>query len=197
MRPAPEPCVVGVVAVTGCADSLRVFELLARGRARDAEGSDAMTETARSRTLALVAKYEQAADHLRSPLLLVMRLVWGWQFFGTGRGKLGNLDGTTEFFASLNIPAPRANALAAAVTECFGGLLLLVGFGARFAALALTFTMLVAYATAHRDSLGDLDQFVVQAPFPFLLASLVVLAFGAGTFSVDGLLARRRAGRSE
>ena len=156
-----------------------------------------MTTTAAARIGALVAKYETAADHLRSPLLLVMRLVWGWGFFQTGKGKLGNLDGTTEFFASLHIPAPRANALAAAVTECFGGLLLLVGFGARFAALALTFTMLVAYATAHSDSLGDLDAIVVQAPFPFLVASLVVLAFGAGAVSVDGWLARRRASKSE
>lgn len=156
-----------------------------------------MSTTSASRIGALVAKYEKAADSLRSPLLLAIRLVWGWEFFQTGKGKLGNLDGTTEFFSSLHIPAPRANALVAAVTECFGGLLLLVGFGARFAALALTFTMLVAYATAHRDSLGDLDAIVVQAPFPFLFTTLVVLAFGAGAFSVDGLLARRRAQKGE
>jgi putative oxidoreductase len=156
-----------------------------------------MTTPASSRIRTLVASYEKAADHLRSPLLLVMRLVWGWGFFQAGRGKLGNLDVPTEFFASLNIPAPRVSALAAASTECFGGLLLLVGLGSRFAALALTVTMLVAYATAHRDSLGDLDQIVVQAPFPFLVASLMVLAFGPGAISVDGWLAGRRSSKVE
>jgi putative oxidoreductase len=156
-----------------------------------------MTTPLKSRIAALVARYEKAADHLRSPLLLVLRVVWGWGFFQAGKGKLGNLDGATEFFASLNIPAPRVNALAAASTECLGGLLLLVGLGSRFAALALTFTMLVAYATAHRDSLGDLDQIVVQAPFPFLVASLVVLAFGPGAVSVDGWLAKRRSSKLE
>lgn len=151
-----------------------------------------MTTPLAERVKGLLRGWDGAADLLRSPLLLAMRLVWGFGFFEAGRGKLGNLGATAGYFESLGIPAPGANAFAAAATECVGGLLLLAGFGARVVSVPLAVTMLVAYATAHSASLRSLDEFVVQAPFPFLLTALVVLAFGPGAFSVDALVARRR-----
>jgi putative oxidoreductase len=122
-------------------------------------------------------------------LLLVIRLYWGWSFFLTGKGKLLNLEKTTAFFTELNLPLPKINALAAGATECVGGLLLLIGLGSRFASAALMFTMSVAYATAHRDELGqifsDTDKFTEAAPFLFLLASVIVFA----TLSIAVMLA--------
>src|SRR5690348_2415855 len=75
--------------------------------------------------------FVRAAGYLQSPLLLAIRLYWGWQFFQTGKGKLMNLDRTAEFFQSLHIPMPRLNACLAGGTECIGGLLLLLGLGSR------------------------------------------------------------------
>lgn len=128
-------------------------------------------------------------------LLLVIRLYWGWSFLLTGKGKLLNLEKTTAFFTELNLPLPKINALAAGATECVGGLLLLIGLGSRFASAALVFTMSVAYATAHRDELGqifsDTDKFTEAAPFLFLLASVIVFAFGPGRLSVDALLGKK------
>lgn len=133
---------------------------------------------------------------LQSPLLLAMRLYWGWQFFLTGRGKLRNLDRTADFFASLHIPMPKWNAALAGSTECLGGLLLLVGFGSRLFTLPLIFTLTIAYLTAHLDItkniFHDPDAFVTAPPFLFLMCCVIVLAFGPGVFSVDHLLARRR-----
>jgi hypothetical protein len=71
----------------------------------------------------------QAAEYLQSPLLLSIRLYWGWQFFLTGKGKLMNLERTSNFFLSLHIPLPHLNAWVVGVTECVGGLLLLTGLG--------------------------------------------------------------------
>lgn len=131
---------------------------------------------------------------LQSPFLLVMRLYWGYHFFLTGKGKLMNLDRTTEFFASLNIPMPHFNAMMAGTTECVGGLLLLVGLGSRLATIPLTVTMLVAYATAHLDQLKTLfskpEDFIGAEPFLFLLTSVIVMAFGPGIFSLDEVIAR-------
>lgn len=139
----------------------------------------------------LLAKLDTLAACLRSPLLLVIRLYWGWQFAQTGWGKLMNLDRTAGFFASLGIPLPKVNAVLAGGTECLGGALLALGLFARPASVPLIFTMLVAYWTADRDALNaivsDSDQFVTAAPFLFLLASLIVLAFGPGRFSLDAL----------
>ena len=39
--------------------------------------------------------FERAVSHLQSPLLLAVRLYWGWQFFQTGLGKLAGIDKDT------------------------------------------------------------------------------------------------------
>ena len=60
---------------------------------------------------------------VRSPLLLAVRLFWGWQFFLTGKGKLTDLTKPTQFFESLGIPFPHAQAVLAgsvnASADCF------------------------------------------------------------------------------
>jgi putative oxidoreductase len=131
--------------------------------------------------------------YVQDLFLLIIRLYWGYQFFLSGKGKLMNLDRTADFFASINIPAPKINALIAGSTECFGGILLLLGLGSRLISIPLAFTMIVAYLTAHRDSLkailGDNpSDFFTQAPMTFLLVALFVMTSGAGRLSLDELI---------
>lgn len=152
----------------------------------------------------LYGLFTKAANWLPHPLLAAMRGYWGYQFFLTGKGKLSDLASVTDFFTSLGIPAPHFNAMMAGATECVGGLLLLVGLGSRLVSVPLGVTMLVAYATAHREALlgifADPDTFLQQTPFLFLLTAVVVLAFGPGYFSLDTIVKRlvdeRRAVRS-
>ena len=143
--------------------------------------------------------YVKLPGCLRSPFLLVIRLYWGWQFFLTGRGKLMNLDRTTNFFASLHIPAPHLNAIMAGCTECFGGLLLLLGLGGRIVPVPLIITMIVAYLTADPDKIKNVfsnpDAFVTADQFLFLLAALIVWIFGPGAFSLDALIRKARGGK--
>jgi putative oxidoreductase len=139
-----------------------------------------------------------------SLVLLLVRIVWGWQFFLAGKGKLGNIEQPIQFFTDLGIPMPTVNAWFVAFVECFGGLLLLAGLASRPVALALTINMTVAYLTADRDALkalfadGDIVTFAQAAPFWFLVTSMLVLALGPGIFSLDALIHRlmtRRAPR--
>jgi putative oxidoreductase len=134
---------------------------------------------------------------LQCPLLLVIRLYWGWQFFLTGKGKLMHLDKTTNFFASLNIPMPKVNAILASCTECSCGLLLLLGLFSRFASLALMGVMCVALWTADHDAVvhifSDPDKFLGTDPFLFLYAAVLVFAFGPGKISLDALVFKDKA----
>lgn len=137
----------------------------------------------------------KGANYLQSPFLLIVRLYWGWQFFIAGKGKLSNIAPVIEFFGNdLKIPFPEVNAYLAACTECFGGLLLLVGLASRLTAIPLCFTMLVAYMTAENEALrsifSDPDKFVTASPFLFLFASLLILIFGPGVFSLDYVVKR-------
>lgn len=140
------------------------------------------------------------SSSLQSAVLLALRLYWGWSFFQTGKGKLMNLDQTTEFFATLHIPFPTVNAAFAGATECIGGLLLLLGLASRLTAIPLIGTMIVAYLTAEievvKNIFTDPDKFTAADPFLFLLASVIVLVFGPGAFSLDRLIAILRTKKS-
>jgi putative oxidoreductase len=139
-------------------------------------------------------RFAAVANYLQAPLLLAVRVFFFWQLFLAGKGKLLNIDKTAEFFGSLNIPTPLLSAYLASATECFGGLLLVVGLASRLAAILVAFTMIVAYMTAEYESLtsifSDPDKVVAAGPFPFLLSALLVLAFGPGAISVDALIKR-------
>ena len=135
------------------------------------------------------------ASRLQSPLLLAVRLYWGWQFAQTGWGKLHKLPQIAHFFATLNIPFPTANAYFVSGLEFIGGILLIAGLATRFTGLLLAFDMLIAYWTADHDALvaffSDPGKFYVADPYTFLFASLMVLIFGAGLFSIDTIFERR------
>ena len=131
---------------------------------------------------------------LQSPLLLAVRLYWGWQFAQSGWGKLHHLSKVTEFFASLNIPFPAANAAFNGCLEFFGGILFAIGLASRPVSLLLTISMLVAYLTADKEALhsifSDPGKFYNADPYTFLFAAVLILVFGPGRFAVDALLSR-------
>jgi putative oxidoreductase len=143
------------------------------------------------RAYALLAS---SASALQSPLLLFVRLYWGWQFMVDGWGKLTHLPKVIEYFGSLGLPAPGPTAYFVSILELVGGFLLALGLGTRLIALLLTCNMTVAYITGDRAALlsifSDPDKFSAAAPFTYLMASLVVLVFGPGRFSLDYLIGR-------
>ncbi len=135
---------------------------------------------------------EKAVSHLQSPLLLAVRLYWGWQFFQTGLGKLLHIAKVIGFFTSLGIPFPAFNAYFVGCLECVGGTLLFLGLGSRIIALPLTVNMLVAYITADRQALfsifSDPGKFYAADPYTFFFAALLILVFGPGRISVDAAI---------
>ncbi len=137
----------------------------------------------------------QSLDRVQSPLLLLIRLYWGWQFAQTGWGKLQHLDRVAGFFQTLNIPAPHVNALIVALSELVGGILLALGFGSRVVALVLFFDMSIAYVAGDREALGsilaDPGKFYGADPYTFWFAALLILIFGPGRLAIDTLLAAR------
>jgi len=132
--------------------------------------------------------------NLQSPLLLIIRLYWGWQFFQTGKGKLMDVSKPAQFFASLGIPFPYLQAILVGCTECFGGLLLLAGLASRLISIPLGILLTVAYFTADIDRVrvifSDPDKFVTADEFLFLFTIVIVFAFGPGALSLDTLITK-------
>ena len=130
--------------------------------------------------------------------LLAVRVLIGWGFILAGWGKLTNIATTAAYLAKLGIPQPELNAWLAGLSETVGGACLILGLASRVTTIPLIGTMVVAYATAHKEIFGDLvaapNDFVKEflgpsaPPTPYLLGVLAVFLFGPGLFSVDGVL---------
>lgn len=139
-------------------------------------------------------RYVSLLTLLQHPFLLFVRLYWGYDFYQTGLGKLTNLERTTNFFASLNIPFPHLNAMAAGATEMVFGILLMIGLGSRYVSVPLIIILCFAYATDDYEALSniftDVESFVDATPFQHLMASVMILVFGPGVFSIDRIIGK-------
>lgn len=145
--------------------------------------------------LSLYRIWLKVLEQLQHIFLLAIRLLWGWSFVQTGSGKFTHLERTVNFFTSLNIPFPEANAIIASGTELVGGICLILGLGSRIVTVPLLFTMMIAYSTAHREELlnvfNDPDAFMSAPPFLFAYAVIIVLLFGAGKYSLDRVIYKK------
>ncbi len=140
------------------------------------------------------ARFVSLAGAGQDPLLLLIRLYWGWQFAQTGWGKLNHLDRVTQFFTSLGLPAPGLTALFVALVEFAGGILFALGLGSRAVSLVLFINMTVAYWTADREAFTSFfsapEKFYAADPYTFWFAALLILILGPGFISLDKLAGR-------
>src|ERR1700757_2951436 len=147
----------------------------------------------------LAAAYEAfrlVLNSLRNPLLLAIRLYWGWQFWTDGWGKLTHLDRVTEFFTSLGLPAPGTTAMMVGSIELVGGILFAAGLGTRLVSLVLFINMTVAFLSAPDDRVNfshifsKSEDFYGASPYTYWFAALLIMILGPGLFAVDTLLGR-------
>jgi len=130
-----------------------------------------------------------------SGAVILIRLIVGGVFLSEGIQKfLFPAALGVGRFEKIGIPAPQVMAPFVGVVEILGGVLLLVGFYTRLAAIPLIINMLVAISTTKIPILLK-DGFWAMAhearvDFAMLLGSIFLLIEGAGSRSLDGLLAR-------
>ena len=127
---------------------------------------------------------------------LLTRLLMGEAFFLTGRGKLADFDHTVQFFTSLGIPMPELNAAFISRLEYYGGIALVLGLLTRLTAAGLASTMVVALATAEKESFLDALRLSGEqgptdvVPLVYLIFLVWLVINGPGAFSLDSSIAR-------
>ena len=114
-------------------------------------------------------------------------------FILSGLSKLGAPEATQAYIAKAGLPLPVLAYVGAVAVELGAGLMLLVGYRTRVAALVLTLFTLTAAVFFH-NQLGDRNQFIHFMKNLAICGGLLqVYVFGAGGWSIDG---RRQAAAS-
>jgi putative oxidoreductase len=125
--------------------------------------------------------------------LAVLRVIVGLAFmtvfdkFLPRDGAWGPQQWFIDDVAKMGFPAPSTFAWLAVLSEFFGGLLLVLGFGTRLAALA---TCIVTATAAFAYHGGNVSQSGLTATV-FLTMCTTLLIAGPGRFSVDGWMGTR------
>jgi putative oxidoreductase len=129
-------------------------------------------------------------DRLQPLGLLVLRLVLGSVMTVHGYHKVfGGMQHFEQMLHGMGIPPWMAYLVAAA--EFGGGILVLLGFLTRFAAIAILIDMTVAILKVHLHN-GLTGQGGYEFPLGMAAIALALVCFGAGPIAVDAVWGGRR-----
>jgi putative oxidoreductase len=127
---------------------------------------------------------------------LLARIFIGGIFVYSGFGKLTGLEGFAASLAKGGVPMPGIMAVVGAAVEFFGGLAIVLGIKARYAALLMALFTISATLISHRFwEFQDIAMFKQQSVhfmknLAILGAFLLLFVQGGGRLSLDGLWRR-------
>jgi putative oxidoreductase len=126
-----------------------------------------------------------------SAIVLVGRLLLSAMFILASFDKFGDIEGTTGYFAGLDLPMPGLVTWASGLFELIAGLCILVGFQTTIAAYLLAAFCIVAAYIGHYGQGGD-DPTLVLMNMQALMKNiaiaggfLVLAIHGPGSLSAD------------
>jgi len=132
------------------------------------------------------------ATVLRIPAGIILAAHGAQKLFGWFGGY--GLEGTGQWMASIGLEPGYAMALLAGSAEFFGGLALILGLLTRPAALVSAITMVVAIFSVHISNGLFMSNNGYEFALALFAATLGLAIQGAGSVSVDNLIANRKAG---
>jgi len=118
------------------------------------------------------------------------RILLALIFVISGYNKLVGFDGTVGYIASKGLPLPQLAAAAAIAIELVGGVLLVIGWQARWAATAIFLFLIPTTLIFHgfwAAPAANLQMETIQFMKNLCIMGgmLYIMAFGAGPLSVD------------
>jgi len=116
--------------------------------------------------------------------LLIGRILIGHIFVLSGWSKIGAIAGTQSYMASVGLPGFMIYPTIA--LEIGAGLAVIIGFKARWAALALALFSIVSALFFHTDFANQMQMIMFMKNFAMAGGLLYVYAMGPGTLSLDG-----------
>lgn len=129
---------------------------------------------------------------VRDGALLFLRLVLGIIFIAHGWDRMfviGVVENTGRFSA-VGVPQPELSTWIVSLSELIGGSLLVVGFLCTFVAGAMALLMAAATYFVHLNHGLFVDQGGFEYTLLLVAALFIIVVFGSGRASIDGVLNR-------
>lgn len=130
-------------------------------------------------------------NSLQAPGLLIGRILLALIFIGSGFGKIMGFEGTAAHMAAAGLPMAKALLVPTIAIELGGGLMLAVGYKARWAALAIFLFLIPATLVFHAFWSAAPEQVMMQTinfqkNLAIMGGMLYIVFCGPGRLSVDG-----------
>ncbi|HEX4053647.1 MAG TPA: DoxX family protein [Tepidisphaeraceae bacterium] len=142
--------------------------------------------------------FARFANKWQSPLLLLIRVYIGYQCALSGYEHLTHFHTTVDAFKGWQVPLPEVSVALSGVTEIVCGALLFIGFASRLICIPLIGNFVVAFFSVNlsnphyhellRHFWDNQDVLLKDDSFPFLMTAILILIFGPGFLSVDGII---------
>ncbi|MBA6410219.1 DoxX family protein [Pseudoalteromonas sp. 5Ae-yellow] len=141
----------------------------------------------------LSSKAGVAALILRVPVGLTLAAHGAQKLFAWFGGY--GLEGTGQWMASIGLEPGYWLAMMAGSAEFFGGIALAIGLLTRPAAVVAGFTMLIAIFSVHISNGLFMANNGYEYALTLLVVTVVLAIQGAGSFSLDNVLAKKLANK--
>ncbi|EGI72235.1 MULTISPECIES: DoxX family protein [Pseudoalteromonas] len=134
-----------------------------------------------------------AALILRVPVGLILAAHGAQKLFAWFGGY--GLEGTGQWMASIGLEPGYWLAMMAGSAEFFGGIALAIGLLTRPAAVVAGFTMMIAIFSVHISNGLFMANNGYEYALTLLVVTVVLAIQGAGSFSLDNVLAKKLANK--
>jgi len=119
---------------------------------------------------------------------LIGRVLLVLIFVNSGIGKIGNFEGTTQYMAQHGMPYASFFLAGAIFLELVGSITVILGYFTRFGALLLIIFLIPTTLIFHTNFADQVQMIMFMKNVSMLGGCLILLAQGAGRFSLDYLL---------
>ncbi len=129
-------------------------------------------------------------EKLEPVLDLAGRILLAVLFIPAGFSKIGGYEGTQGYMEAMGVPGMLLPLVI--LLEIGGGILLIAGFQTRWVALALAGFSVVAAFLFHYQPAEQMQMILFMKNIAVAGGFLLLVAKGAGAYSVDGFLKSRK-----
>jgi len=142
----------------------------------------------------LFKKEGKPMEWLKALISLIGRILLVLIFLESGIGKIGNFEGTAQYMAKFGMPYTNFFLVGAIFFELVGSITVILGYFTRFGALPLIIFLIPTTLIFHTHFDDPMQKIHFMKNVSMFGGCLILLAAGAGRFSLDYLLRERKKG---